>query len=335
MLLLLLLLLQVPAPGGWANGTMPDSCLQALENLARDAPTAAADAEALRFPLSCSEVLADTDKSGQPCSTVDCIINSDIFRSAQQHRPLKALIVELALQQVGSKYKLELDPKFKLPKMMYKGGAVRQQRVRQDKKQLVTDVTLHRDEVPSFALPPSQKDAAVAAVAGSKAKAAAGGKDARSSKQQQGDAGSKQNGSSVTAAAGASANGSSSSWQHIVKCEGKPVSHMVVTLQLPEVCSSSSSSSDSSSWSASSLQVQVCGRQLRVDAGAAAGGPCIVQLPFAASSVGAESQLQPGRQLQVQLPYLPVQQWVQQLQQQAPHAFLKLPVAHSAYTELD
>jgi hypothetical protein len=330
----MLVLLQVPAPGGWANGTMPDSCLQALENLARDAPTAAADAEAVRFPLSCSEVVADTDKSGQPCSTVDCIINSDVFKSAQQHRPLKALIVELALQQVGSKHKLELDPRFKLPKMTYKGGAVRQQRVRQDKKQLVTDVTLQRDEAPSFALPPSQKDAAVAAVAGSKAKAAVSGKDARSSKQQQADVRSKQNGSSVTAAVGASASGSSGSWQHSVKCEGKPVSHMVVTLQLPEVCSSSSS--DGSSWSAASLQVEVCGRQLRLDAGAIAGGPCIVQLPFAASSVGAEAQLQPGsRQLQVQLPYLPVQQWVQQLQQQAPHAFSKLPVAHSAYTELD
>jgi hypothetical protein len=44
--------------------------------------------------------------------------------------------------------------------------------------------------------------------------------------------------------------------------------------------------------------------------------------------------MQPGgKELQVQLPYLPMQHWVQQLQQQAPHAFSK--VAHSAYTELD
>ncbi|WIA38069.1 hypothetical protein OEZ86_001438 [Tetradesmus obliquus] len=173
---------QVPAPGGWDNGSMPEACLQALENLARDAPGAAADAEALRFPLSCSELLEDADKSGQPCSTVDCIINSDIFKGAQQHRPLKALVVELALQQVSSKQKLELDPKFKLPKMAYKGAA----------------------------------------------------------------------------------------------------------------------------------------------------------LPFAASSAGAEAQLLPdSKQLQVQLPYLSAQQWVQQLVDQAPHAFSKLPVAHSAYTELD
>lgn len=321
---------QVPAPGGWDNGSMPEACLQALENLARDAPGAAADAEALRFPLSCSELLADADKSGQPCSTVDCIINSDIFKSAQQHRPLKALVVELALQQVSSKHKLELDPKFKLPKMAYKGAAVRQQRVRVDKRQLVTDVTLQRDEAPSFALPPSQKDAAVAAAAGGKAKAASGSsRDAASSRQMPADAGSKQNGSSRKAAAGALAGSGGGGWQHSVKCEGKPVTHMVVTMQLPH-------RSDSSSWSDSSIQVEVCGRQLRVTAGAAAGGPCIVQLPFAASSAGAEAQLLPdSKQLQVQLPYLSAQQWMQQLVDQAPHAFAKLPVAHSAYMELD
>jgi hypothetical protein len=329
-LLRMLLLLQVPAPSGWQNGIMPDSCLQALENLARDAPGAVVDAEALRFPLSCSELLDDTDKSGQPCSTVDCIINSDIFKGAQQHRPLKALIVELALQQVSDKYQLQLDPKFKLPKMAYKGTSVRQQRVRVDKRQLVTDVTPQRDEAPSFALPPSQKDAAVAAAAGSKAKAASSGRGAAISKQLPAGDGSKQNSSSKAAVAGALANGSGGSgWQYSVKCEGKPATHMVVTLQPPQT-------TDSSSLSYSSIQVEVCGRQLRVTAGAAAGGPCIVQLPFAASSAGAQAQLQPGsRELQVQLPYLSVQQWVQQLVDQAPHAFSKLPVAHSAYTELD
>ncbi|KAF6265150.1 pre-RNA processing PIH1/Nop17-domain-containing protein [Scenedesmus sp. NREL 46B-D3] len=341
MLLLLLLPLQVPAPGGWANGSMPDSCLQALENLARDAPAADADAEALRFPLSCSELLADTDRSGQPCSTADCIINSDIFRGAQQHRPLKALVVQLALQQVSSKHGLALDPKFKLPKMAYKGDALRQQRVRQDKRQLVTDVTLQRDEAPSFALPPSQKDAAVAAAAAAAAGAKAAASDVgaaasrngtASSKHAPAAAGSKQSAGSIAAAAGALGTGSSGggSWQYSVKCEGKPVSHMAVTVQLPH-------SSDASK-PASSIQVAVCGRQLRVtaDAAAAAAGPYHVQLPFAASTAGAEAQLHPGsRRLQVHLPYLSAQQWVQQLVEQAPHAFSQLPVAHSAYTELD
>jgi hypothetical protein len=311
---------------------MPEDCLQALEQLARDEPTTAADADAWRFPISCSELQPDTDKSGQPCSTADCIVNTDIFKQAQQRRPLKAMLVELALELVSNKSSLQLNPKFKLPKMTYKGDAVRPQRVRVDKRQLVTDVTQQRDDAPSFALPPSQKDAAVAAAASSKAKAAPSSRDAASSKQAAAAAGDKQNGSSKTVPAAAAAGplgGGSSGWQYTVKCEGKPVTHMIVTLQLPQQL-------DSSSWSDSSMQVEVCGRQLRISAGAAAAGPCIVQLPFAASSVGAEAQLRRGgSELQVQLPYLPVQQYVQQLVDQAPHAFSKLPVAHSAYTELD
>lgn len=327
---------QVPAPGGWKNGVMPDSVLKALDDLQRDQPST--DAEALRFPLSCSEVLPGTDKAGQPCSTVDCIMHTDILAAAQQHRPLKAFLVELALEWVGSKHKMQLDPRFKLPKMAYKGSEVRSQRVRLDRKPLVEDVTLQQlqqEEPPNFPLMPTKAAATKVAAASSKAATAASKHEARQA-DVAADNGSQTRSSRLPAAAAAANESSnrSSRWQYSVKCEGKPVSYMLVTLQLPPAGNSGSSSS---SWSASGIIAEVCGRQLRVTAAAVLSeDPCVVELPFAAGSEGAMAQLLAGgTHLQVRLPYLPLQQWVQQLATKSPHVFSKLPVAHQTYMELD
>lgn len=331
--------LQVPAPGGWQNGTMPETVLKALEDLQHDQPQT--DAEALRFPLSCSEVQADTDKQGQPCSTIDCIVHSDILTAAQQHRPLKAFLIELALGWVGNKHKMELNPKFKLPKMTYKGEQVRPQRVRMDKKPLVTDVTADTDEEPSFPLLPTKPaaKAAVSKAASQVGVSAAAPAAAGQPKVQANAVSNKQaNGSAAPTAVAAamSAGGalgitssSGSSWPHEVKCEGKPVSHMVVTVQLPK-------QSSSSSWTAAGLKAEVSGQQLRIGpAPAAAAAGCVVQLPFAASGEGATAEVDPAGQLVFRLPYLPVQNWVEQLVSKAPHAFADLPLAHASYMELD
>lgn len=65
------------------------------------------------------------DKQGQPCVAVDCIINSDVMKAVQQNRPLKAFVNELCVDYVGQKHKMQLDQKYKLPKMSYKGTEVR------------------------------------------------------------------------------------------------------------------------------------------------------------------------------------------------------------------
>lgn len=48
----------VPAPSSWQDGMAPDKVLQALEDLQANQPNA--DAEAMRFALSCSELQHDT-----------------------------------------------------------------------------------------------------------------------------------------------------------------------------------------------------------------------------------------------------------------------------------
>ncbi|KAF8055399.1 pih1d1 [Scenedesmus sp. PABB004] len=332
---------QVPAPGGWTDGRMPDSVAAALQDLARDAPAGGgASAEALRFPLSCSEVLPDADRGGAPCGTVDCVVHSDVLAAAAAHRPLKAFLIELALGWVGSKHGLRLDPRFKLPKMAYKGAAVRTQRVRAAPRALVTDVTSAADDAPSFPLLPARPKAAAAMAP------AAGGGRGRGG----GSGGSGSGGAAAAAAPGAGAApssdaapgagaGPSSSWPHEVACEGRPVTRMVVVLQLPPKKQQQQQHAGGA-WEPGDVVAEVWGQQLRVRL-AAQPGPCVVALPFAGSPAGADAALAaPARgggaqRLTVRLPYLPVADWVAALADAAPRAFAELPVAHADYMELD
>ena len=59
-----------------------------------------------------------------PPSSLTSIHQAAVFR------PLKAFLIELALGWVAHKAKMELDPKFKLPKMKYKGDQVGERAVR-------------------------------------------------------------------------------------------------------------------------------------------------------------------------------------------------------------
>ena len=102
--------------------------------------------------------------------TIDCIINSDVMTAVQQSRPFKAFVNELTVDYVSQKHTLGLDPKYKLPKMPYKGTEIRPQRIKVDPKPLVSDITSIRDndDEPSFPLVPSK-----AVATANKAKAAA------------------------------------------------------------------------------------------------------------------------------------------------------------------
>jgi hypothetical protein len=325
---LLLLLLQVPAPGGWTNGMMPEHVLTALEQLGQDNPQQG-NAEALRFPLSCSDVLPDTDKQGQPCSTIDCIIHTDILAAAQQNRHLKAFLIELAIEHANDKHKLHLSPKFKLPKMPYKGTEMRPQRVRVDKKPLVTDVTAHmqqHEEEASFALRSTK-------VLPKAAHTAARTMPINNARQQQQQQEQQHQGNGLAGAHNASSNDSQLGYH--IQCLGKPVDRMVVTFQLPP-CSSSGTAAAAASDAACDIGCQVSGRQLRVTVPWLQRKVCTVLLPFAAAKADAEAVLMHHTmQLVVTLRYLPLQQWVQQLVAEAPQSFASLPILHSSYMELD
>jgi hypothetical protein len=268
------------------------------------------------------------------------MLNSGVMAAAQQHRPLKAFVNELALDWVGQKHGLALSPQYKLPKIVYKGTEVRPQRVRAEPRQLVADVTGgggagggaadDDGDAPSFPLLPAKAGskargagkagAAAAAAAGAGASAAAAGAGGRSGQQPP----------------------PGPCWQHEVTCQGRPVTDMVVAVQLPARCSISSSGSGSGAWSPGDVRVEVSGMRLRVTlAGQLAPDKqqeqvCCMQLPFAADPKGARAQLEAGSgRLAVHLRYMPVAAWAAAVAADAPQAFAALPVAHDAYMELE
>jgi len=167
---------KIPAPGNWDKGKIPEKAAKALEELEEQEGE---PADALRFPLSCGDMRNDLDKRGDPCSVVDVVLNADVVTQCLTLRRLKVFIVELAMAWVGQKNQTELDPKYKLPHLKYKGksGPVAQ-RIRVDPKCLIHELDEPEDEEPSFplrtrplvqtaALPPEGLRRAAAAAAAS------------------------------------------------------------------------------------------------------------------------------------------------------------------------
>ena len=133
----------IGAPGGWEGGRVPDHVEEALRR------QEAAPDESLRFPLSLSEPRNDLDRKGEPCTVFDCAFNADVVKQATAHRRLQVFLVELAMGWTSSKHDLILDPKFKLPRLRYKGDQVQTHTIRKDPKRVVQEVQ-EVEEEPTF-----------------------------------------------------------------------------------------------------------------------------------------------------------------------------------------
>lgn len=130
---------KVGMPGGWSEGKVPPEVRQHLE-AARDSTSLEEGQdtqvqEMLRFPLSLSAPRPETDHRGEACTVMDCVVHTDILEQAASYRPLKLFLTQLVLGWVQQKNGMQLDPKYKLPKMRYKGDAPHPQYVRQDASQ--------------------------------------------------------------------------------------------------------------------------------------------------------------------------------------------------------
>ena len=145
----------VDAPGEeWRPENLPD--LEAGEEGGQDP-----DAKQVRFPLSLGDARVERDKRGEPCTVYDIVFNDDVLSVATQRSPggrkLKLFLVDLALQWIAHKKSEQLDPKFKLPNLAYKGpdsGPV-PQRMRRKKRSLIEEFSsspADPREKPVFAL---------------------------------------------------------------------------------------------------------------------------------------------------------------------------------------
>jgi hypothetical protein len=311
----------VDAPGGFVDGKMPEEAQRTLERMQQDAGALSdQELQTLRMPLSCAPPRADLDHKAEPCTTVDVVFHVDVIRQAAAHRSLKYFIINVAMEWVRHKFGPVLDPKFKLPKMKYKGEAVQPQMIRTEKKALVKEIG-DVPEDPVFPLvtkkrPPPKPPAAATPAAPSPsgartepthkppAAAAAAAATTRQASSQPGAAPAAQ-----------------PALAHTIALEGKPVDAIVVTVDVPAALSDSQLV-EVCSW-AQEVQVSISGYQ-----------PLQVTVPFAVAAQDAKATLGPGG-LTLHLPVCSLRSVVQQLRRESPHAPGSIQLASSTHYELE
>lgn len=96
--------------------------------------------EGCRVPLSVGTPQEDFDKKNEPCVTYDLVANPTVVEECGKIPAFRDTVVQLCLAAVAQKYKIDLDPHYKLPKMKYKGANVQLQRIRKKKLSQIEEV---------------------------------------------------------------------------------------------------------------------------------------------------------------------------------------------------
>ncbi|KAJ9522871.1 hypothetical protein QJQ45_023658 [Haematococcus lacustris] len=410
---------KVAAPGNWQGLQVPEEVQAALDNV--DSLTDAQQ-ESLRFPLSMTPPQPDVDKKGAACTTFDCCLNEDVIKTAALHRGLKLFIIELAINWIAHKHKmqasqqpqcvthtasdvqacrqpsrcvaamtrpvsrravatcdssdLQLDPKFKLPKMRYKGGdKVLPQRIRLDRKRLVTEVA-DVPEPPVFPLltkkvAPGKLESLSnggARTAATSAPRSAPATEAAAAAAPAEKGAGNLNGSVVpdkTASKPGIANKAAAPSPRLLgspEFHGRPVQTISLSVELPaELCASHLTDRDwpmgsagpgksehqqgsgqqgagpGASCLARAVRVEVCAERVLV--GAPGCAELVVQLPVAVDDQGAEVRLdvssRPLPTLLLRLKPLLLDQLIARAQAQIPHSFGQLGLKTSMALELE
>jgi hypothetical protein len=87
----------------------------------------------IRIPLSLGTKREDFDKKGSTAQVYDVIWNPKTIERCKTDPQFRQVVVELALNYVNQKFNHELDMRFILPKMKYKGKTVEFQRIKAKK----------------------------------------------------------------------------------------------------------------------------------------------------------------------------------------------------------
>eukprot|EP00931_Biecheleriopsis_adriatica_P115689 TRINITY_DN91456_c0_g1_i1.p1 TRINITY_DN91456_c0_g1~~TRINITY_DN91456_c0_g1_i1.p1 ORF type:complete len:449 (-),score=123.43 TRINITY_DN91456_c0_g1_i1:95-1441(-) len=96
--------------------------------------------EGCRVPLSIGTPVEDFDKKGEPCVTYDVVANPEVVKNSSDEPAFREQVVQLCIAAISQKYKLELDQRFKLPKIKYKGTTVQLQRIRKKKESQIQEM---------------------------------------------------------------------------------------------------------------------------------------------------------------------------------------------------
>lgn len=105
------------------NGKVPPPPLATNEEIRK--AIEAEDNSTYKVPLSLSSPRTDLDKSGKTCIVFDACVNTDPIIKSNNDFDYKLFLIELSIEWVEEKYKLELSREFSLPKMKVKGKLVK------------------------------------------------------------------------------------------------------------------------------------------------------------------------------------------------------------------
>jgi hypothetical protein len=94
------------------------------------------EVEGMNIPMSVGPRRLSNDKNGNPCAAYDVIVNPKVVQDATSDTSgkQKDFLCQLAIQSLEQKYKLELDYRYKLPKLKVFGEL--QQQYIQDRKRM-------------------------------------------------------------------------------------------------------------------------------------------------------------------------------------------------------
>lgn len=100
----------------------------------------------IRIPLSLGGVREDRDKKGDPVQVYDFIWNTKVVQDAQKDAGFRQSVVELAFGYIQQKFGKELDMRFSIPKMKYKGDTIQYQRIKAKKGPKIEEVSMTEEE---------------------------------------------------------------------------------------------------------------------------------------------------------------------------------------------
>lgn len=100
----------------------------------------------LRIPLSLGQRREESDKKGEPALVVDVIWAPETIAECLTNAGFRQNVVELAFGYIQQKYGLDLDLRFTIPKMKYKGATVQFQRIKAKKNPKIQEIEMSPEE---------------------------------------------------------------------------------------------------------------------------------------------------------------------------------------------
>ena len=100
----------------------------------------------VRIPLSLGSVREETDKKGEPAQVYDVIWAPQTVEKSLKDPAFRQAVVELAFHYIQQKFGQELDVRYTMPKLKYKGATVQFQRIKAKRAPKIEEVELTPEE---------------------------------------------------------------------------------------------------------------------------------------------------------------------------------------------